>query len=294
MQQDKALKEEVNSLKRESEELQNRLNSIEKLLMQVVESQNQSQPSISYPEPQQYQPFSVPISGNLLPAIPSSDLFPVARSQLQQMPQQIQPMQPALTYFSSSNNSQKRYWDQPEHVRYLEASYQFGSKDAVKISSFVGTRTADQVRSHQQKYQARVDKCYSDGRQFTGSVNFGLRQFLSQNSFKSFDLNRVCFDLMLMKFRNQNIILSQFNQWAASTSINKSELNQISFEAEKHLLQVQNKLKRFEEFVIVARELIKTGDPQFFVTVNLQNGFKEMNLIDVQIAFGCLAAIAPE
>lgn len=46
----------------------------------------------------------------------------------------------------------KRYWETQEHLKFLEASHMFGSKEAAKIAAYVGSKSVDQVRSHAQKY----------------------------------------------------------------------------------------------------------------------------------------------
>jgi SHAQKYF class myb-like DNA-binding protein len=53
---------------------------------------------------------------------------------------------------------QSRYWTQNEHQKFLEAIEKFGRKDVKSISQFVGTRNATQVRTHAQKYYAKIDR----------------------------------------------------------------------------------------------------------------------------------------
>ncbi|KAJ8905360.1 hypothetical protein NDN08_001867 [Rhodosorus marinus] len=49
-----------------------------------------------------------------------------------------------------------RYWTADEHSRFLVACEKFGSRNYVAISSFVGSRTPKQVRTHVQKYEVRL------------------------------------------------------------------------------------------------------------------------------------------
>ena len=44
---------------------------------------------------------------------------------------------------SSGDNGQKRYWDDAEHLKYLEAVFMFGKADILKISSAIKTRTPE-------------------------------------------------------------------------------------------------------------------------------------------------------
>jgi SHAQKYF class myb-like DNA-binding protein len=48
--------------------------------------------------------------------------------------------------------SQRRYWTDQEHERFLDAIQNFGHKNVKAISAYVGTRSATQVRTHAQKY----------------------------------------------------------------------------------------------------------------------------------------------
>eukprot|EP00696_Hemimastix_kukwesjijk_P005277 gnl/Hemi2/16722_TR5605_c0_g1_i1.p1 gnl/Hemi2/16722_TR5605_c0_g1~~gnl/Hemi2/16722_TR5605_c0_g1_i1.p1 ORF type:complete len:699 (-),score=54.64 gnl/Hemi2/16722_TR5605_c0_g1_i1:197-2293(-) len=48
--------------------------------------------------------------------------------------------------------AQTRYWRREEHERFLEALEKFGQRDVKNISSYVGTRSPTQVRTHAQKY----------------------------------------------------------------------------------------------------------------------------------------------
>ncbi len=48
--------------------------------------------------------------------------------------------------------SQRRYWTDQEHERFLDAIQNFGHKNVKAIAAYVGTRSATQVRTHAQKY----------------------------------------------------------------------------------------------------------------------------------------------
>ncbi|KAK1869143.1 hypothetical protein I4F81_011625 [Pyropia yezoensis] len=49
-----------------------------------------------------------------------------------------------------------RYWTAEEHARFLDGLRQFGAKDIKGIARHVGSRSATQVRTHQQKYNLRL------------------------------------------------------------------------------------------------------------------------------------------
>lgn len=51
---------------------------------------------------------------------------------------------------------QTRYWTPSEHKRYVQAIVIYGEKDFRSIASYVGTRTATQCRTHQQKCFKRL------------------------------------------------------------------------------------------------------------------------------------------
>lgn len=57
-----------------------------------------------------------------------------------------------------TKKKKSRYWTQSEHSKFLEALERFGPKDVKAISNFVGTRSMTQVRTHAQKYFARIEK----------------------------------------------------------------------------------------------------------------------------------------
>ena len=56
------------------------------------------------------------------------------------------------------SKKQSRYWTQEEHKLFLEAIEKFGKKDVKAIAKYVGTRNATQVRTHAQKYDAKIDR----------------------------------------------------------------------------------------------------------------------------------------
>ena len=56
------------------------------------------------------------------------------------------------------NKKQSRYWTQQEHQRFLEAIQKFGRKDVKAIASYVGSRNPTQVRTHAQKYYAKMER----------------------------------------------------------------------------------------------------------------------------------------
>lgn len=59
---------------------------------------------------------------------------------------------------AAANKKQSRYWTQDEHQRFLEAIEKFGKKDVKAIAQYVGTRNATQVRTHAQKFYAKLDR----------------------------------------------------------------------------------------------------------------------------------------
>jgi SHAQKYF class myb-like DNA-binding protein len=53
---------------------------------------------------------------------------------------------------------QSRYWTQQEHQKFLQGIDKYGRKDVKAIANFVGSRNATQVRTHAQKYYAKLDR----------------------------------------------------------------------------------------------------------------------------------------
>ncbi|KAA8495055.1 Myb-like protein I [Porphyridium purpureum] len=51
-----------------------------------------------------------------------------------------------------------RYWSKAEHERFLQGVSQFGWKNYAAISTVVRTRNAQQVRTHAQKYEMRLER----------------------------------------------------------------------------------------------------------------------------------------
>ena len=51
-----------------------------------------------------------------------------------------------------------RYWTDEEHKRFLEGMTRYGLKNLKRISAYVGTRTAEQVRTHAQKYMVKFER----------------------------------------------------------------------------------------------------------------------------------------
>lgn len=51
-----------------------------------------------------------------------------------------------------------RYWTQEEHQKFLHAVEMFGRKDVKAIAQYVGTRSTTQVRTHAQKFYAKVER----------------------------------------------------------------------------------------------------------------------------------------
>ncbi|GAB0491845.1 hypothetical protein MMPV_003100 [Pyropia vietnamensis] len=70
-----------------------------------------------------------------------------------------------------------RYWTAEEHARFLDGLRQFGAKDIKGIARHVGSRSATQVRTHQQKYNLRLlrekEKANSAGAGSAGSAAAG-------------------------------------------------------------------------------------------------------------------------
>jgi len=62
----------------------------------------------------------------------------------------------------NQSRPQSRYWTKLEHQKFLEALAKFGHKDVKSISSYVGTRTPIQVRTHSQKYFLRLKRCTNE------------------------------------------------------------------------------------------------------------------------------------
>lgn len=53
---------------------------------------------------------------------------------------------------------QSRYWTQEEHQKFLVAIEMYGKKDLKSIAQHVGSRSIAQVRTHAQKYFAKIEK----------------------------------------------------------------------------------------------------------------------------------------
>jgi SHAQKYF class myb-like DNA-binding protein len=69
--------------------------------------------------------------------------------------------------------SQRRYWTDQEHERFLDAIQNFGHKNVKAISAYVGTRSATQVRTHAQKYflkAARENKAREKATMIQGAL----------------------------------------------------------------------------------------------------------------------------
>lgn len=173
----KSLKAEVQSLKKDTDELQVRLSQMERLIKQVIDG---FEPT----------PASAPVSVSVPPAV--MDLFP---STAPAVPIPVVDMRP--NYFSSSNNGSKRYWDQQEHVKFLEAQATIGMKEVAKVAGFIGSRTADQVRSHAQKYQLKLDKCVQDMREQARAIQstLGLLLNVDLQQLNIFTPLSQCYDL---------------------------------------------------------------------------------------------------
>ena len=48
-------------------------------------------------------------------------------------------------------------WTRTEHLRFVQAIKLYGRTDYWRVQEHVGTRTAQQIRSHAQKYFAKVE-----------------------------------------------------------------------------------------------------------------------------------------
>jgi SHAQKYF class myb-like DNA-binding protein len=49
-----------------------------------------------------------------------------------------------------------RYWTKKEHQKFIEAIEIHGDKNVKAVSTYVGTRSPQQVRTHHQKWAARM------------------------------------------------------------------------------------------------------------------------------------------
>ncbi|CAL6058303.1 Myb-like_DNA-binding domain-containing protein [Hexamita inflata] len=138
------LRKEVQQLRTESDSLNSRFQNIEKMIIQFLQMQSQTQTSLINDE----QPASEPI-----PKQNSSFQNTIFPTVINAQPQNVN---------ASSTTTVKRYWDAEEHARYLQAIYTLGKAPIAKISQFIGTRTPEQVRSHGQKYTISLDKCLKE------------------------------------------------------------------------------------------------------------------------------------
>ncbi|KAG2393674.1 hypothetical protein C9374_007205 [Naegleria lovaniensis] len=82
--------------------------------------------------------------------------------ELQRAQDYINKLQEYVTFLESekekNTKKQSRYWTQEEHKLFLEGIEKYGKKDVKAIASHVGTRNATQVRTHAQKYYAKIDR----------------------------------------------------------------------------------------------------------------------------------------
>lgn len=66
--------------------------------------------------------------------------------------------QPSNSKKKSKGEQLPRYWSNEEHQLFLEGLELYGPKDFKAISEHVGTRTATQVRTHNQKYILKLQR----------------------------------------------------------------------------------------------------------------------------------------
>eukprot|EP00168_Porphyra_purpurea_P001304 TRINITY_DN1162_c0_g1_i1.p1 TRINITY_DN1162_c0_g1~~TRINITY_DN1162_c0_g1_i1.p1 ORF type:complete len:879 (-),score=144.99 TRINITY_DN1162_c0_g1_i1:83-2719(-) len=64
----------------------------------------------------------------------------------------------ASTAAGAKKAGTSRYWTAEEHARFLDGLSRFGAKDIKGIARHVGSRSATQVRTHQQKYNLRLQR----------------------------------------------------------------------------------------------------------------------------------------
>jgi SHAQKYF class myb-like DNA-binding protein len=72
--------------------------------------------------------------------------------------QRLQDYASKLEDEKNPKKKQSRYWTQKEHQMFLEAIQLYGRKDVKSIAAYVGTRTPTQVRTHSQKYYAKLEQ----------------------------------------------------------------------------------------------------------------------------------------
>eukprot|EP00871_Galdieria_phlegrea_P004715 jgi/Galph1/5244/GphlegSOOS_G3825.1 len=84
-----------------------------------------------------------------------------------------------------NNGSQSRYWSPEEHRLFLEALAEFGHKDLRAISTYVGTRSMVQCRTHLQKYfmkLAREAKRNTSKQQTTGWSSLSISPLTQESN----------------------------------------------------------------------------------------------------------------
>eukprot|EP00029_Vermamoeba_vermiformis_P002432 TRINITY_DN12802_c0_g1_i1.p1 TRINITY_DN12802_c0_g1~~TRINITY_DN12802_c0_g1_i1.p1 ORF type:complete len:252 (+),score=45.54 TRINITY_DN12802_c0_g1_i1:54-809(+) len=119
-----------------------------KYLATIADSQPQAT-GLMYPPMYNYNQAA------LMPQMPQVPQTPP------QMGNVMEPLQQYPMTIPSPPTPQKDrglHWTIEEQQRFLDALQMYGSKDIKKITDYVGTRTASQVRSHLQKHQQKLTK----------------------------------------------------------------------------------------------------------------------------------------
>ena len=120
--------QEFQQLKRDTEQLLNRLANVEAMLKQLIDAQQKQKTAL---QTLFAEDASKPDDKKLL-----EQLFPPVVNK-----QTKEASRDNLNYFSSSAAGRSRYWQPDEHVKYLEAVHLYGIKDVQKIQQYVGTRS---------------------------------------------------------------------------------------------------------------------------------------------------------
>eukprot|EP00703_Trepomonas_sp_PC1_P005058 JAP91548.1 Myb-like DNA-binding domain-containing protein [Trepomonas sp. PC1] len=127
-------------MKTETDKLNNRLITIEQQMEQLL------------------QIYKLDAEQHKQQQIPSMELFPDISIQ--------------GTKKQQSEDEKKRYWTDEEHLMYLQGLFMFGKSDVNSIQQLISTRAIDQIRSHQQKYLLKLDKCLKEvDQQFSSLLN---------------------------------------------------------------------------------------------------------------------------
>lgn len=71
---------------------------------------------------------------------------------------------------SSPGVTGRKPWSIQEHCEFIRLVLLYGPKNIKQIAEHIPDRTADQVRSHAQKYFSKINTCIRDAKSETGEL----------------------------------------------------------------------------------------------------------------------------